>query len=345
MELLVVVSILAILTSLILPAVQSAREAARRMSCSNNLRQLAIALHSDESANGRLPASGNFGLTGERYHSWVTSILAAIDRPDLHELYDRQKPWTEAANKQLTRTQLNVLICPDDFSAVQGQGNLSYVVNSGFGWTVPVDCPATMHLSDGTVARIMPFDLNGNGIVCPLDQKADGAVTDRMILQKMAVFFVENWPHGRGTRRFHRLDSITDGTTQTLMLAENVRAGYYVENDVDVTWGSPESRHNAFLASSRICRDDTCAPGEVDFRFANDSTTQEAINSSIHLPEGAAPWPSSMHPGVIMVAFCDGHVRTLSAAIDGKVYAALVTPQGQRVPEALIESILSDSDY
>jgi len=346
-ELLVVISIISILASLILPAVQSAREAARRTTCANNIRQITLAIHNEATATGRLPAAGNFGSSGERYHNWVTALLGYLDRADLNDQYNRNKPYTDEANKQLTRTQLNVLTCPNDLSVVAGQGNLSFVVNAGFGWTVPVDCPATLHLTPDNVARVVPFDLNGNGIVCPLDPATDGNTTDRSLLFDLSLFFVENLPLGSGTVRHHSFDTITDGTGHTLLLAENIRAGYDPVDDA--TWGSPEIRHCAFLISSYVCKDERCAPGNVDYRLANDRQTdparREAINSSLEQPEGGAPWPSSLHVGIVNVAFCDGHVRPISTMIDGNIYAALITPRGARITGPLGQRIVADNDY
>lgn len=347
LELLVVILILSLLASLILPAISSAREAARRMNCTSNLRQLAIAIQNDSSATGRLPASGNFGTGGERYHSWVTSILGYLDQASLVEKYNRGLTSTSVTNQEITNAQLSVLICPNDPSIVPGKGNLSYVVNSGFGWTVPVDCPATAHLVGGTVMQVVPFDLNGNGLVCPIDPASDGAPGDRDILFDVCLFFVENLPLGSGTKRHHRFDSIKDGTSNTLMLSENLRAGY--DEVAGANWGSPDTLHNAFLVSSYICKDERCAVGNVDYRRANDRTTDparnEAINSSINGPEGGAPWPSSLHPGIVNVAFCDGRVVSLSEAIDGRVYSALVSPCGTRLTGPLVQSIVTDADY
>ena len=72
-----------------------------------------------------------------------------------------------------------MLTCPNDFSVVEGKGNLSFVVNAGFAWTIPVDCPATMHLTADNVLRVVPFDLNGNLVMCPLDPASDGTPSDR----------------------------------------------------------------------------------------------------------------------------------------------------------------------
>jgi prepilin-type N-terminal cleavage/methylation domain-containing protein/prepilin-type processing-associated H-X9-DG protein len=348
-ELLVVISIISVLASLILPAVQSAREAARRMSCANNLRQLALAITNDATARTRFPAAGNWGIGGERYHSWVTAILGYIDRPDLHTLYEWNKPYTDPSNKQVTRTSLNVLTCPNDFSVVAGQGNLTYVVNMGFGWTVPWDCPCTLHLDSGNVVQIVPFDLNGNGVVCPLDDSLDGPKTDRALLFDLGVFFGENLPLGSGTVRHHRFETITDGMTNTLMLSENIRAGFDFDGTTDVTWGSPQFWRVGFQISSRICENNQCSAGAVDYRRANDQSIQsarsEAINSSIDQPEGAAPWPSSMHPGIVNFAFCDGRVRPLSVTIDGSIYAALITPRGATVTGPLAQRVISDNEY
>lgn len=347
LELLVVIVILSVLASLILPAISSAREAARRMNCTSNLRQIVLAIQNDSSATGRLPASGNFGTSGERYHSWVTSILGYLDQASLADQYNRGLPSTAAANLVLTNTQISTLICPNDPSIEPGKGNLSYVVNSGFGWTVPVDCPATAHLVGGTVMQVVPFDLNGNGVVCPIDPASDGTPGDRDVLFNMCVFFVENLPLGSGTKRHHRLDSINDGTSNTLMLSENIRAGY--DSATGANWGSPETLHNAFLVSSYVCKAERCTAGNVDYLRANDHQAaparNEAINSSIKQPEGGAPWPSSLHTGIVNVGFCDGRVVPISEAIDGRVYSALATPCGVRLTGPLVQAVVTDADY
>jgi prepilin-type processing-associated H-X9-DG protein len=133
------------------------------------------------------------------------------------------------------------------------------------------------------------------------------------------------------------------------MLSENIRAGYDADGVNDVTWGSPQFWRVGFQVSSYVCGSERCSAGGVDYRRANDQSGglahTEALNSSINQPEGAAPWPSSMHPGIINFAFCDGHIRPLSAQIDGRVYAALVTPCGARVVGPLSQLPVGDNEY
>ncbi len=87
-ELLVVIAIIAILVGLLLPAVQSAREAGRRMSCQNNVRQLALGLHNYESAFRSLP----WGAKGGWGHSWTSDILPFIEQPALAEIMPYGEP-------------------------------------------------------------------------------------------------------------------------------------------------------------------------------------------------------------------------------------------------------------
>ena len=92
-ELLVVIAIIGILVGLLLPAVQAAREAARRMSCSNNLKQIGLAVHNFESANRKLPSSGQCGSTGSTttaymIHSTATQLLPYIEQIAVYNLFD-----------------------------------------------------------------------------------------------------------------------------------------------------------------------------------------------------------------------------------------------------------------
>src|SRR5262245_59463810 len=96
-ELLVVIAIIAILIGLLLPAIQKVREAAARMSCSNNLHQLAIGLHSYHDANRGFPPS-KVTINGTAYHSWTIYVLPHIEQGNIHQLYDFSKPFSHARN-------------------------------------------------------------------------------------------------------------------------------------------------------------------------------------------------------------------------------------------------------
>ena len=329
LELLVVMTIITLLVALILPAVQSARMAARRTQCLNNLRNIAIAIHVEAQSKRRLPAAGYFSATGpEMYHNWVVSLLPWLDRSDIHREWDFDLPSTDPVNQKLANLHLTVLVCPVDSTAT-GNGDLSYVVNGGFGWTA-----AGVRTIGGKV------DLNGNGITNPAD---DGTPSDYDLLKLTGLFFVENWPLGSGTVRFHTMDSIADGLSQTIMLAENIHAGS--DGTVDGNWASPLARRTTFVVTGRVCQDFRCAPGNVDYRRANDKSTGQAINASFTDGEGQAPWPTSYHPGGVNVAFADGRVKFLSEDIEGDVYANLVSPSGTLLQEPLTQGVVSDDEY
>ena len=346
-ELLAVISIIAVLMSLLAPAVLNARSAARRLQCLNRIKNISLAMLGNEVANKRLPASGHFSATGpEQYHNWVVSVLPYLDRLDLFDRYQKDEPRDSADNKVVTNTYLEVLVCPEDISVVSGQGNLSYVVNGGFCWTIPVDCPVAMHTAPGTAPVVAPMDFNGDGIVCSF-VPVTAPVSDKLLFKRTGLFFLENWPSGSGTVRHHRIDSITDGASNTLLIAENVRAGY--DPGTGDNWGATEAHRNSFFVSSFVCAGGNCTPGNVDYGNANNHTaapySYEALNSSLTQGEGEAPWPSAYHHGQINVAFCDGRAQPISDAIDGAVYAALVSPQGDKITGALRQPLLSGNNF
>lgn len=350
-EVLVVIAIVSVLFSLLLLAVGRAREAARRIRCLNNMRQVGLGLIQFASRQNRFPASGNFGVSGrDQYHSWVVSVLPELDQGDIHDRWNFDQPHDDvfhSMNGSLARTHLSILACPSDPSVVPGQGNLSYVVNGGFGWTVPTDCPVTQHWADGPKPMRLPLDLDGDGITCPKDDARRLSPANLTIYRQTGLFFIENWPHGTGTMRSHTLGSIIDGSSSTMLLSENVRAGYDPRRGTN--WASPRAIRNSFLLSGYVCEGARCAVGRVDYRRANERTmipySREAINASLDQAEGEAPWPSSGHGGGVNIVMADGHAQFLAETVAGGVYAALVSPQGTRIRGPLDQVPVGDDDF
>lgn len=107
-ELLVVMAIIALLVGLLLPAVQAAREAARRMSCSNNLRQIGLAAHNYHSAYKQFPKQAVPG----RGHTWVVAMLPFFERGAVQEKYDFNYSWNHPENGDAIKSKIETLLCP-----------------------------------------------------------------------------------------------------------------------------------------------------------------------------------------------------------------------------------------
>ncbi len=356
-ELLVVISIIAMLMALILPAIQSAREAARRTQCLNHMRQLSLGLHgaAARSANGQLPAYGVWGddvatsaisTQPAALWSWVVEILPFIDRRDLYDRWDFNLRHSNGVNDNLIRTfNMRVLTCPDDESANERSGALSYVVNAGY---AGIDSVVELNRTTGWGNQNgnyhefnnVRIDWNSNGNVDDLE--------DNDLTRRSGVMWREVIHRVKGNFKAERnqslsLNEIYDGQSQTLLMTENLHAGG-LESPAQM-WGDPDARSCTFvLPIQRI--------GGAGVSYYADPPLDPnfpecLINAARVGNEGRSPWPSSNHPGGVCAAFCDGSTKFVSEDIDLLVYKRIITPAGGRLNSSgmVAQAILSDGDF
>jgi prepilin-type N-terminal cleavage/methylation domain-containing protein/prepilin-type processing-associated H-X9-DG protein len=118
-EVLVTVAIMGALVAVAVPAVQQAREAARRSQCQNNLRELGAALLGYESAHGRLPAGRD--AQNRWQHSWATAVLPQLEQDALFQRYDYTRAFDDPANEPVTKNNLAVFRCPSAIGKWDGK--------------------------------------------------------------------------------------------------------------------------------------------------------------------------------------------------------------------------------
>lgn len=112
-ELMVIIVIVALMTALLLTVDRSPRAAARRAKCTNNLKQIALALHNYEQTYHALPPAYTVDASGRPLHSWRTLILPYLKQEALYKSIDLSKPWNDPANASALATEVGLFRCPD----------------------------------------------------------------------------------------------------------------------------------------------------------------------------------------------------------------------------------------
>jgi prepilin-type N-terminal cleavage/methylation domain-containing protein len=313
-ELLVVIAIIAILVALLLPAVQAAREAARRVQCINNLKQMGLAFHNFESANGfftpaaiddAFPRLGiNVDDSGKPVakpteHGWVILLLPFTEQVGLYNSYNLKADFRDAPNSTTIATQLNLMMCPSSPNPNRIDTNNS----GGFkGWKAAAG-------DYGPNNSVVKVAIDG-GFVSP-----------------------GNYAGVMQANQVHTLAEITDGTSNTLVISEDA--------------GRPDvwTRGNHFTGSTPIG-----SPSRVYVTGAGWANRESAFG--LHgFPvdgNGNPPGPChtncvnrnevfSFHPGGANHIFADGSVHFVKESARIQIMANLISRGGGE--------IISASDY
>ncbi len=339
-ELLVVISIIATLMSLILPAIQNAREAARRTQCLNNMRNVGTAVLANAAKrNDQIPAYGRFtpilppGVTNPTPHqiecaplggvNWVVDCLSEMDRQDIFDRWNMTAPVGDAGNLALGRMSLPLLTCPDDDTAFQQQGGLSYVINSGYADVVTLDAYVSALASGRMPSEMQMHNFTAIGANWDEDSDITGSASapfhdedDEAITKASGL----SWIQVRSKNMSQRQATVYDGLSNTLMLGENVNAG------VAGTWSNPSPINCTFIYPF-----DSTAANKTNFSDPPLPAVYSGMpNANLYKGEGI-PTPSSNHPGAVNFVLVDGSTRTISENIDRTVYTRLITPAGTKL--------------
>jgi len=333
-ELLVVISIIATLAALILPAVQQARAAARRVECQNNMKQIVTAtLNLSSRTNGRLPTLWqNYPLTTgvsptSISRPWTVSILADLDNAGIKRTIDEHN----APSDQVTGISLKAFQCPVDTNNFAVNGGLSYVANAGYVasgmWSTAsgVSSPNLAGLNNG------PHDASN-------DWDANGSISAAEIrITRSTGVFHQPWSNGTFDQKSGTsLDFIAsgDGQSNTILYAENVQATSWHATGNHI-WNS------AFALRFVLGTDFGADPTKL-LSYGTSLNTAPTGNvwaslpgNNFNAPTGAAPRPSSNHLGTSIYGFADGSAKQIADGLNADVYARLLTSNGQRFGQSV----------
>jgi len=319
-ELLVVIAIIAILIGLLLPAVQKVREAAARMQCQNNLKQLGLASHVFESTRNALPPAEINGpgvadrpalqeflqADGINYarHSWITLILPFIEQGNLLSAanYNYRLNWFDGTNAVAARQPLKLALCP---SSPQKENGTYPATISGVSLTAGItNYSPTSRVTQNLYNHLVnPVSTGGLGLTLP---PYDDNSTRSML----------------SSNQFLPITAATDGTSNTLMASEvSGRPDQYRLGRVATPQVGPATFAGNFWAGTggNIALDGSYYTNGN----ANNSTNGFGGDCMLNCTSSGEIY--AFHTGGANALFGDGSVRFLKQSIGGQVFAAIGT--------------------
>ena len=319
-ELLVVIAITGVLVALLLPAVQAAREAARRAQCSNHLRQIALAVHNYEGVVGTLPASTivNLNTTSTSNNlAWGVHgrILHFIEQGTLYDKVDISQPWDFQA--AIDSLKIPIYGCPSDPGSHRLRdpgGGKAKLYPTSYGFNM-----GTWFVFNPTTNQ------GGNGAFYPNSHLRLAEFTDGTS-NTLLVAEVKGWtPYTRNGG-----PPATAIPNDAAAASTCVASGAEYKDTGHTEWPDGRVHHTGFTATlgpnTKVPY--TASGVEVDADF---NSWQEGRNGSAGQPTYAIVTARSFHPGIVQVAFLDGSARAIPNTIDLTIWRALATRGGGEV--------------
>jgi prepilin-type N-terminal cleavage/methylation domain-containing protein len=315
-ELLTVVTIIGVLIALLLPAAQAAREAARRLQCTNNLKQIGLGLHNYHATQGVLPP-GNInvstgtcpgGSTGPtysyscRFGNWMIALLPYVEQSALFDRYDCRY-WNQSDQNQTVReTIVPTYLCPSDAVA-----KTPVVPADGFGGTAAANvkyAPASYRAVSGRSDDAGVDD----GVYYLDSEMVDGAYRASARGPIHGVY-----PQSMRFRyRSETFDNIKDGLSNTLMVGESTTA--------------TGAGYRAFWAYSYSFYSMSGATAQSRTLWGDYDRCVAASGPGYAIPCKHG-W-GSFHGDIINFVFCDGSVHPINTNIDMTLFTSLATIDG-----------------
>jgi prepilin-type N-terminal cleavage/methylation domain-containing protein/prepilin-type processing-associated H-X9-DG protein len=318
-ELLVVIAIITILVGLLASAVQKARDAAARIQCQNNLKQIGLGLHTYHDAYLTFPQNHRpAAATNSTRIRWFTHILPFIEHADLASRYDETTNWDSVTNLPVTSVALKVAQCPAAPNPTRLDSNPASSTPLGWG---PNNPPVAAVTDYAGVYGVHPAFSAATGIT---PENPYGVITNNLGSDPFPV----------------KITDITDGTSNTILVAESAGRPYLfnqggVQQGLDLSqhgvnggaWSRPGSEIWIIGFADAA---GTIPGGPYTVNAANGIDTHggyplTVASSGVALGTDGSGQIYGFHTGGANIVLADGSVRFLPSGISPAVIAALAT--------------------